>query len=502
MEDLEKLLEKWKVLVGACKNYYIDSVPTGLSDAEFDALEIRAAQEDGFFARDYVYRTYLVGAKTKNSCIDKIKKTKVSGKTMIQGMRDLEAELGKKLYYDLKYDGSSLAIYLDPSTGIPKRVVTVGNLNLDNYGVDQTWKLINFLPKKFPLGIKAIQAEALIDTTRLGDSDPERARQKANGLINSKYCDSEVNNLLTIRAYRYFLDDSQFGKYLGTLDYREVLESFETIYSMIDGHVLFSPAQVWTLSELETAPGFTETEMTVTDTGVFLNDGWVAYDNTGTCIRALKFAGAGASTEVIKTEVLGIQWNSQVPKGKDSWSANIIIEPVNVRGCTVKKPSAGSVGKMVKKNVTPGSVVSIIMANSTIPMVGEVFSPGNGNFSWPTCQCGYQMSESDVYASLLKCGNPECTERMGRMRNYVYSLSNIMSELDLGKLLVIDRFKWADTDVDITVILGLIEKNDEPSYYEYLSSYMKTDLQKRNLDLVWKASFIVLREVYEKSIGA
>lgn len=503
MENLEKLLEKWKILVDACKAYYIDSVPTGLSDSEFDELEMRAAQEDGFFARDYVYKTYLVGAKTKNSWIEKIKKYKVQDMSMLDAMKELEKESGEKYFYDLKYDGSSLAIYLDPTTGIPKRVVTVGNLNLDNYGVDQTWKLINHIPRKFPLGITAIQAEALIDVTRLTDVDPEKARQKANGLINSKYCDAEVNNLLTIRAYRYYTDDTEYGQAIRNASYRDVLGSFETIYSVIDGHILFSPAQVWTLEELEKfTPGYTETDKTLTDTGLFLNDGWVVYNEVGVCQRALKFAGAGASSEAIKTIVNGIQWNSQIPKGKDSWSANILINPVTVKGCTIRKPSAGSVSKMVKKKITPGAVVSVILANSTIPMIGEVYKEGDGNFSWPTCSCGYNMSEADVYGSLLKCGNPECSERIGRMRNYIGELGNIYQDLDLGKLLVIDRFKWEDTGIDLGVLLKTVESGDTQGYYDYLGSFMKTDLQKRNLDLVWKASFIVLREIYEKSIRA
>lgn len=48
---------------------------------------------------------------------------------------------------------------------------------------------------------------------------------------------------------------------------------------------------------------------------------------------------------------------------------------------------------MVKKKITPGAIVSIIMANSTIPMVGDSFTEGNGDFMWPTCSCGYNMSE-------------------------------------------------------------------------------------------------------------
>lgn len=497
----EKSLEKWRDLIIACKNYYIDSLPTGMSDFEFDILESRAASEDGFFVRDYVFQTFLKGTKTKNSFIEKIKKTKVEGKSMLQAITDFMSS-NSGFYCDLKYDGSSIAIYLDPTTGIPKRIVTVGNLNLDNYGVDQTWKLMNFLPKRFPKGIVAIQTEALVDINRLSNIGPETARQKANGLINSKYCESEVNNLLTLRAYRYYTDDSIDGQMIRRADYREVLRSFETVYSRVDGHVLFAPADVWTVEELfKMNQGYTETDKTITSTGYFLNDGWVVYDRTGICLGALKFAGAGSGTEAIKTTVRGIQWNSQVPKGKDSWSANILIDPIQIKGCTVKKPSAGSVGKMIKKKITPGAIVSIIMANSTIPMVGESFKEGNGDFMWPTCSCGYTMSEKDVYGSLLKCGNPMCAERLGRMDSYVKSLGNVYNELNLNKLLVIDRFKWEDTDINIEFLLKSIENNTPDDYYSQLRSYMKTDLQVRNLDLVWKASFIVLRNFYEKSIG-
>ena len=113
----EAILEKWKVLVDACKNYYIDSLPTGLSDSEFDNLERRAMKEDGFSARDYVFQTYSVGRRVKNSYIEKFKKVKVEGTTMMEAINKISS--GRKLYWDLKYDGTSIAIYLDPKTGRP-----------------------------------------------------------------------------------------------------------------------------------------------------------------------------------------------------------------------------------------------------------------------------------------------------------------------------------------------------------------------------------------------
>ena len=291
-----KILEKWRVLIDACKAYYIDSQPTGMSDAEFDELEIRAAKEDNFFARDYVFQTYSKGTRYTNSYIDKFKKYKVEDKLMFQAMIEFEKAYGETLLYTLKYDGTSLALYLDPLTGTPKRIVTVGNLNLSNQGIDQTWKLINFVPKKFPKGIVAIQMEAVIDINRMSDLDPEKARQKANGLINSKYCDADINNLITIRAYRYYTDNSEAGNNIKSLPYWEVLRSFNTVVSPIDGHVLFAPADIWTLDQLKKFPGYTETYKTETSTGIFLNDGWVVYNKEGICQGALKFSGAGENS--------------------------------------------------------------------------------------------------------------------------------------------------------------------------------------------------------------
>ena len=493
MEIQESILQKWAVLIDCAKKYWIDSVSTGMLDEEFDRLELQAAQEDGFFVRDYVYQTYLKGTRSKNAYIEKIKKFKVNG-SMYNAFLESEKELGVSLYYTLKYDGSSIAIYLDPKTGHPKRIVTVGNLNIDDYGVDQTWKLMRFMPQTFPTGIVAIQCEALVDTRSLPEGvDPQRARQKANGLINSVDRDADVLSMLTLRAYRYYTEDTPEGCAIRNSDYKSVLEKFPTVVSPIDGRIMFAPAQVWSLQDLARDPNFCETDITSTSTGTFTNDGWVLYNKQGICQRALKFSGAGQG-ELVKATIKSIQWNDQTPKGKDSWSANVIIDPpVVVKGCNIKKPSAGSVSKLVKKNITPGAEVSIIMANSTIPMVGEVYSPGNGDFMWPVCSCGYPLSDKDVYGSLLKCGNPMCTKRIERMRNYLSGISDL-SDIDLNKFLVLDRFKWENTKIDIQTLLEYVQRYDETGYYEYLKSFLNTPLQIRNLDLVWKASYYVILE--------
>jgi hypothetical protein len=491
----EELIQKWSFLIEAAKNYWIDSKPTGMNDGEFDKYEKEAAL-DGLFVRDYVMNKYLQGTRTKNQWIEKIKKFKVTGITMLEAMKQSADELGipyDKFWTTPKLDGSSIAIYIDPTTGRPLRLVTVGNMNLDNFGVDQTAKLIHHIPKQFPLGIKAIQCEAIIDINRYS-GNPDTARQKANGLINSKYCDSEVKSLIMLVAYRYYVDESMpEGQYLKTLPYRTVVESLGVVKSPVDGHITFSHVDTWTLQELiSTCPSKFEDGVISLSCGKFGIDGEVCYNDDGVCLRALKFAQAGNMTEAIKTTVRSIQWNDQNIKGKDSWSANVIVDPVTIKGSVVKKPSAGSVSKLIKNNITPGAEVSIILANSTIPMVGDIFSPGNGDYMWPTCNCGYQLSAKDTYGSFIKCGNPLCSERIARMKRSITDKDNI----NLNTLLVIDRFKWENTDVDINTIKNYVITDNAKGYYDYLIAYLKSDLQRRIFDLVWQASWVVLKELW------
>ncbi len=489
-----EILEKWAVLIQATKDYYIDSKPTGFTDSEYDELEKRALEEDGFEVRAWIFETYYPkGERAENKRVEKFKKIKIPG-LMLDSIRSY----GPDNYYNLKYDGCSLAIYLDPNTGIPKQAITCGNSSL-GWGIDQTWKIkgLGFLPPKFPIGIEVIQCECLIDLDRLPDGlDPERARQKSNGIINGKKEDilEDAKNLLTLRAYRYYCSDSPAGKSIESLDYRDVVRSFPTVRSKEDGHIMFAPADIFTLQELEANPGYCESDHTRTSTGYFLNDGFIVYNKRGEVVVGLKYPGAGSSSEgVVKTSVSSILWKSQASKGKDSWAANVILDPpVMLHGTKVTKPTAGSVSNLLKKKISPGAEISVILANSTIPQAGECFKPGNGDYMWPKCSCGYQMSEKDKYGSWLKCGNPECTERLGRMIKYLQSLNDI-TEFDLNKFLVIDRVKWENTGVDIVKLLEYVSNDDQGGYKLYLESFLSTELQKKNLELVAPGSFKALQ---------
>lgn len=501
------ILEKHAVGIQAAMNYYVNNLPTGITDQEYDILE-RAAEKDGLSLRDYVSQ-FIQGKRSHNAdYIGKVEKLQVTG-VMSEALREYQKSNPNIDHWLPKYDGSSLAVYYDPNSGRPIRVVTIGGSNLGGEGIDQTEKFIKYFPNLPNTGIIGLQCECLVALHHgLGD----KSRQKANGLVNSSYqplditqfkgkdyqkyledfyknnikVQSEVDDLITLRCFRYFLDLSFPGSETTLkLGHRKVLESLPIIYNS-KGDIKFCGA--YTFTEF---PSYIESDIWDTPTGTFLVDGVVGYTKEGICVKALKYKDAGRGEF---SEVLGIQWNDQSFKGKDSWSANAIITPITVRGTTITKPTVGSIKKMVETGLSKGAKVTVILANSTIPQVNNVITPGNLDYEWPTCSCGYRMGIKDVYGSLIKCGNLKCNNRETRMRNYLSGISSF-DLIDLNKLLIIDRWNWKEK-TNYSEVLEGIKKNceSEEDLYNFLSGYLTTDLLRRNLKLVIYPAFITLSE--------
>lgn len=518
----EHILTKHAIGIEAALNYYVYNKSSGLSDEDYDALE-RAAMEDGLSLRDYATQ-FLQGQRTQNAdYIGKVEKSQVTG-VMSEAMVAYQEEHQEIHHWLPKYDGSSLAIYYDPSNGRPYRVVTIGGSNLGGEGIDQTEKFLRYLPDLPGTGIMSLQCECLIG---LHHGLGEKSRQKANGLVNSSYqplgrnefkagkgtdkeytkylqdfeennlkVQTEIDNLITLRCFRYFLDPSHpAASSTQNLGQQKVLESLPVVYNS-QGDIKFCGAYTF-----QDPPECIESDIWTTPTGTFLIDGVVGYTFEGKCVRALKYKDAGRGEA---TEVLGIKWNNQATKGKDSWSANAIITPITVRGTKITKPSVGSIKKMINSGLSKGAKVTIILANSTIPQVSKVLVPGNLDFQWPTCSCGYTLGPGDIYGSLVKCGNPKCTDREDRMRKYLSTVQS-WGDIDLGKLLVLDRWDWrkkTDYQVVLSDIFQIIDKDlGEDNLYKYLYGYLTTDLLKNNLKLVIHPAYVTLREYRQTNPG-
>lgn len=488
MQISKEILEKHALGIEAARKYWVTNEPTNMLDRDFNVLE-EAARADGLELRDYVLQE-VAGTRYPNApYLSEVKKTQVTG-DMYQAILDyynwyIQTYQEEPLFL-LKYDGSSLVGYYDTQTGECIRVVTAGGSNRTSDGIDWTYKFKRYFPNTKGTGICAIQGECLV---ALEHGFGETSRQKGNGLVNSKYLEQEVDALCNIRGFRYFQEQGS-----APLDFYTVMNNMPIVKNMA-GDIKFAGAWVMTYQEImNLGPDIVNKDIWTTPTGTFLVDGIVAYSQYGECMQALKYKDAGRGET---TEVLGIKWNDQSKKGKDSWSANAIINPVTVRGSIINKPSVGSISKMVKNGVSKGARVTVILANSTIPMIDQVPQEGNRDFEWPTCDCGYKMSEKDIYGALLKCSNPNCSKRLEKMNEYL-GTCNSMADVDLNKLLIIDRFDWKKKVQDIPLLLNdianiIISGQDKTALEVLLKSYMTTDLQKKNLALVVGPAWEALR---------
>lgn len=484
----KELLKKHKVVLDAARKYWVDNVPTGMTDEEYDRLE-KEAQDDGIDPRNVVTEGQR---RVKNEdYLTKVPKIRVklgdSMKSMIQKIHD---ENHGEVYWNLKYDGSSTVWYFEE--GNCTRVVTAGGDNLSGMGVDQTSKFSKYAPKVDPR-IKCLQCEALVSLDHKGVT---RNRQKANGLVNSKTMDDQIDELINIRAFRYFSDHK-------IDDPVKLIRSLDIVKNP-SGDIKFAPCQIFSTEDLlSLGDDVLEGIQTVTDTGTFQFDGFVAYSSiTGEVITAVKSDHGGVDE---LSEVVEMLWNNQVGKGKDGWSLNVKLDPpAEVKGSIIRKPSSGGVPTAIKKNITVGARVKVGLAGGTIPKVTEVIQGGNGDMQYPVCICGYQMSEKDIFASNLKCGNQDCEERYERMMKYLSTVDD-PDDIDFNRFLVIDRFDFnkkldPSDQLDLVNNLFLIVASDElgPDHFkQMLESYVHpTGLQKKMLDLVSAPAYRAIKDTY------
>ena len=508
------ILEKHAIGIEAARRYYILGERTGFSDDYYTNVLEADARKDGLELRDYVMQE-VQGMRSMNAdYIKKVEKVQVSG-NMREALEHYEREVAPEIEYEIpKYDGSSIAAYYDVSNGRCIRVVTIGGSNLGSEGIDQTEKLGRYFPDLPGTGIRALQCECLVS---LEHGFGESSRQKSNGIINASYVpleffefkdgkgtkrqyssylkkfwenqakvEKEIDDIINIRAFRFFLEPGY-----PDLDYLATIQGLPVVRNSA-GDIKFCGGYVFRKDE---HGEFLNHDIWETPTGTFLVDGVVGYTRTGECVKALKYKDAGRGEA---TEVLGLKWTNQVGKGKDSWSCNALIDPIVVRGSEIKKPVVGSIKKMVERKLSKGAKVTVILANSTIPQVSNVMEPGNGDYEWPVCSCGYQMGPSDIYGTRLKCGNHMCSERYTRMRNYLSSLKYSWA-LDLSKLLVIDGFKWKEKVEQYESLVDqvysiVIHDQGVAALYILLEHFLSTELQKKNLNLVIHPAYAALRD--------
>lgn len=276
-----------------------------------------------------------------------------------------------------KFDGSSVVIYY--TNGHLSYIASMGDKEV---GVDQTEKFKSFVPKEVDKSISYIRCECLIDA-----SLDDNARGKANGLVNSKYKQDEVDRLCTLMAFcAHGLD----GKILPWNEFAKLSQ-----YNRVRDNGIpyfYRAPEVQNLSMIKGFCAYQDAHVHFT----FAIDGIVYYEQH----FAYKYYFITSEVVTIKE----IEWN-ETEKGL--LYPTILIDPVELGTATVSRISSNGVRNLIEQGLGVGAVIEVARSGETIPQVVKVISPAKVEL--PVCEhCGHQFTEDDILSTGLICTNPDC----------------------------------------------------------------------------------------------
>lgn len=408
------------------------------------------------------------------------------------GMEDLEKEYLHDIpskwcyeegYHKLpKWDGSSIVIYY--TLGKLDRIVSMSDKDM---GVDQTEKFKSFVPHLVDKSISFIRCECLIDV-RIDDN----ARGKANGLVNSRYLQEEVDDKATLVA---FCAHDLSGKMMSYDDFVRLVPKWGFV--RINGIPKFmrSP-EVQDLQLDHGVASYDDGKVNIK----FSVDGIVYYGE----LFAYKYDYINSAL----TKVTSINWYET---NREGFFPTVSVEPVELDGAAIRNPSSNGVPNMIRMGVGVGATVEVIRSGLTIPKIINVVTPKE--FEFPKCpHCGYQMSEDDLYGSLLKCGNPDCKGKYDFRKNLMDGwISGLENGIEEAKkyieenseemffwLLNVARFnvdyKRVCEDIKTQFFENLVSKTYE-EFVEWIgNSYRWSELQWYECELNIKMTYKIIKE--------
>lgn len=367
-------------------NLYYNGLPTEISDKEYDELEAEVQRESpGFNVKEHItYNSNVVKCKHLYPFVNP-PKTKYNAGTNLS-----DKVVSKNATLVPKYDGSSIRAYYRDG-----QLVNIISRADEVTGVNQTEKLRKKVIETVPNWVKFVDYELLVSMDDFG----ENSRQKANGLINSKYLDDDVEKYAFAapfyvnehegRSYKDRMLKVVQDRFGGGLPYefdRTALENFSIDRVKIGGKL-------------------------------FPIDGIVCYgdDESPVVNKIFKFYYIESQTTTVKY----IQWNRSnfgfyIPK--------VILEPITISGKFVKQAAGGSVDTIFAKKICKGAKVNVILAGLTIPQVTNVVEvPEVQDYTIDKCwDCGSELSYTSTG---YVCTNPNCKFYQSRVvANFITNL--------------------------------------------------------------------------------
>jgi NAD-dependent DNA ligase len=383
----------------ACFQFYldvdIDKLP--MSDAEFDTLAKQYELEEGKSVKSLVPWDEVT--KLPNNRLATLDKEVVTDNTLREAAEEFTKDLKlNQFHINLKYDGSSIrAYYVD---GKLQKILSTPDKEM---GIVRTKAFWNIFPHEVDKSIESIQGEVLVDRNTYG----LLARNKANGLTNSKNMDDEVESNVFVRVYNVLFNDTDEYDYYRLLKTLRALPSIHRERTRLadsnTGEVktfndtVFSSAYELSFDEIPSDPS-----IDLKNGDHFMADGIVIY--TDKCVKGFKFYFNDSASVKIKDIDWRLNYNG-------SYSPVLQFDTVILEGKSVSQASANGVPNLINMKMGIGAQVTLILANLTIPKIIKVTVPSE-DYNYPKCRCGYQLSDKDIYGAVLKCGNNgRCIQR-------------------------------------------------------------------------------------------
>lgn len=368
-------------------------------------------------------------------------------------------KLNESYIINYKYDGS--AIRAEYKSGRLYKIISTPD---EPECLDVTEKFCDLFPDKIDPEITYVRAELIVDPSI--DGFGQKARNKANGLIISKYLEDEIKKYARLRVYNLEFKDEEYN-------YKRLIDNL----NKFPENEYLKVAERLLLSEIPDKP------VLVSPSGdSVLIDGIVVYT------ESKKFAIKFYFTDIQLTEIKDIEWNYNEKNG--GYTPTYIIKDVILNEKRIKKVSTGGVANMMK-NGGIGTKTYVILSKMTIPQIytDNTYVPEriDGNYGNHVCECGTEMDlVDDRYGSNLRCPNVECSLRIQSKQNRFDD--SLGWEYNLNEVLGIDRFKVTELSQELIDELNSLRdyytKERVEKFEEFMLKHFKlTDLQKQLLKL-------------------
>lgn len=427
-----------------------------LTDKQYDELE----KEYGQKGSSLIQSDSKVPNDHKEDSLNKI-----TGVEDFVGEVINQASKLKRFILTYKYDGSALrAEYRD---GKLYKIISTPD---EEFCLDVTNKFRFLFPENVDPEIMFIRGELVVDpdaTDESGKKFGQKARNKANGLVISKYQEDDIRKYAEFRAYNLEFSNGEynFDKLIKYLDSLPTTDHFKVAERLTTNDIPNSPI-------VHTPSGDS-----------VLVDGVVFYTENS------RFAVKFYFTEIQKTVIKDIQWGYNEKNG--GYTPTYIIEPVILNDKRIGKVATGGVPNMIS-NGGIGTETYVILSKMTIPKIytNNTYEPNivDGNYGDLRCTCGTLMDlRKDLYGSNLRCSNPQCTRRIQSKKSR-YDASEGW-EYNLNEVLGLDRFKVKELSEDVISELDdlknlmSIEARAKVFCKIMETNFKLTDLQKKLLQL-------------------